>query len=290
EEQTKMIDHVSIGVRDVATTKRFYDAALKPLGYQCLSEGKDSLGYGHGTVAFWISRRRIRCRPICNPACTSASPLRRQRAWTHSTPPRSPPEDGTTACPACAPTTVQAITRPSSSIPTATGSRPIAINPPREPRPGLKFCRGARGDKITAPRENAAHGKQGRAARPRQGGLHANTTRYVARRYRDGSCHARWIGVGEGLATGDGGEFRCAFRRLRLPYPHFRRPGEIRVLCRTRLYAGTGVARGDGGAAQEPSPRARGDRDPERVRHRQFGDALRHEGARRHCSRRRGRR
>ena len=50
-----MIDHVSIGVRDVATTKRFYDAALKPLGYQCLSEGNDSLGYGRGTVAFWIS-------------------------------------------------------------------------------------------------------------------------------------------------------------------------------------------------------------------------------------------
>ena len=27
-----MIDHVSIGVRDIARTKRFYDAALKPLG------------------------------------------------------------------------------------------------------------------------------------------------------------------------------------------------------------------------------------------------------------------
>jgi len=50
-----MIGHVSIGVRDVATTKRFYDAAFKPLGYQCLSEGKDSRGYGRGTVAFWIS-------------------------------------------------------------------------------------------------------------------------------------------------------------------------------------------------------------------------------------------
>jgi hypothetical protein len=44
EEQTKIIDHVSIGVRAVATTKRFYDAALTPLGYQGLSEGKDSLG------------------------------------------------------------------------------------------------------------------------------------------------------------------------------------------------------------------------------------------------------
>jgi catechol 2,3-dioxygenase-like lactoylglutathione lyase family enzyme len=50
-----MIDHVSIGVGDVARTKRFYDAALKPLGYKCLSEGEGSLGYGAGSVAFWIS-------------------------------------------------------------------------------------------------------------------------------------------------------------------------------------------------------------------------------------------
>jgi len=50
-----MIDHVSIGVRDIARTKRFYDAALKPLGYKCLSEGEGSLGYGHDAVALWIS-------------------------------------------------------------------------------------------------------------------------------------------------------------------------------------------------------------------------------------------
>jgi catechol 2,3-dioxygenase-like lactoylglutathione lyase family enzyme len=54
EEQT-MIDHVSIGVRDVAKTKRFYDAALKPLGYKCLSEGEGSLGYGADAVVLWIS-------------------------------------------------------------------------------------------------------------------------------------------------------------------------------------------------------------------------------------------
>ena len=50
-----MFDHISIGVRDVARTKRFYDAALKPLGYACLSEGEDSLGYGAGDVGLWIS-------------------------------------------------------------------------------------------------------------------------------------------------------------------------------------------------------------------------------------------
>ena len=50
-----MIDHVSIGVRDVAKTKRFYDAALKPLGYNCLSESAGSLGYGADAVVLWIS-------------------------------------------------------------------------------------------------------------------------------------------------------------------------------------------------------------------------------------------
>jgi catechol 2,3-dioxygenase-like lactoylglutathione lyase family enzyme len=50
-----MIDHVSIGVRDIAATKRFYDASLKPLGYTCLSNGTSSLGYGRDAIAFWIS-------------------------------------------------------------------------------------------------------------------------------------------------------------------------------------------------------------------------------------------
>lgn len=49
-----MINHVSIGARDLARTKRFYDAALEPLGYKCLSQGPSSLGYGRDAVAFWI--------------------------------------------------------------------------------------------------------------------------------------------------------------------------------------------------------------------------------------------
>jgi len=50
-----MIDHVSIGVRDIPRAKRFYDAALQPLGYTCLSAGDNSLGYGGKAAAFWIS-------------------------------------------------------------------------------------------------------------------------------------------------------------------------------------------------------------------------------------------
>ena len=41
-------------MHDIAKTRRFYDAALKPLGYTCLSEGETSLGYGKDAVALWI--------------------------------------------------------------------------------------------------------------------------------------------------------------------------------------------------------------------------------------------
>jgi catechol 2,3-dioxygenase-like lactoylglutathione lyase family enzyme len=50
-----MFDHVSIGVRDLARTKRFYDAALAPLGYECLRDSPGLLGYGGDSVALWIS-------------------------------------------------------------------------------------------------------------------------------------------------------------------------------------------------------------------------------------------
>ena len=51
-----MLNHVSIGVRDIARTQRFYDAALAPLGYQALSDSETSLGYGKDAVVLWISK------------------------------------------------------------------------------------------------------------------------------------------------------------------------------------------------------------------------------------------
>ena len=50
-----MIDHISIGVRNVAASKRFYDAALRPLGYRCLSDSPESLGYGASVPVLWIN-------------------------------------------------------------------------------------------------------------------------------------------------------------------------------------------------------------------------------------------
>lgn len=49
-----MLNHVSIGVRDLDKARKFYDAVLKPLGYRRLSSSSDTLGYGKDAVAFWV--------------------------------------------------------------------------------------------------------------------------------------------------------------------------------------------------------------------------------------------
>ena len=47
-EEEPAFDHVSIGVADIAQSKKFYDAALKALGYTRL--GETSLGCGDKAV------------------------------------------------------------------------------------------------------------------------------------------------------------------------------------------------------------------------------------------------
>lgn len=49
-----MLNHVSVGVHDLARAKRFYDATLKPLGYKLLSEGDSYLGYGVDAIDWWV--------------------------------------------------------------------------------------------------------------------------------------------------------------------------------------------------------------------------------------------
>ena len=56
-----MIDHLSLGVRDVARAKTFYDAVLAPLGYRRLSDGAASLGYGADAAILWVNRAE---RPV----------------------------------------------------------------------------------------------------------------------------------------------------------------------------------------------------------------------------------
>jgi catechol 2,3-dioxygenase-like lactoylglutathione lyase family enzyme len=51
-----MIAHISIGVRDIERSKRFYDAVLEPLGYKCLRAARSLVGYGYGrdSIALWV--------------------------------------------------------------------------------------------------------------------------------------------------------------------------------------------------------------------------------------------
>ena len=58
-----MIAHVSIGVRNIDKSKRFYDAALEPLGYKRLRAARSLLGYGYGrdSIALWLFQAE---RPI----------------------------------------------------------------------------------------------------------------------------------------------------------------------------------------------------------------------------------
>jgi catechol 2,3-dioxygenase-like lactoylglutathione lyase family enzyme len=54
----RMLDHITIGVTDIARAKIFYDQALHPLGIECLyyTDGDEFAGYGIGEKAFfWIS-------------------------------------------------------------------------------------------------------------------------------------------------------------------------------------------------------------------------------------------
>ena len=56
-----MFDHISIGVRDIARTRRFYDAALAPLGATLKHQSEAMLGYGRDDIALWIG---VAKRPV----------------------------------------------------------------------------------------------------------------------------------------------------------------------------------------------------------------------------------
>ena len=58
-----MINHVSIGVPDLAAAGKFYDAALKPLGYKKLHDSAEALGYGADNPELWVMKA---ARPVAD--------------------------------------------------------------------------------------------------------------------------------------------------------------------------------------------------------------------------------
>ena len=75
-----MLNHISIGSRDIERARTFYDAVMKPLGYKRLADAQDGIGYGKDAGAFWVSlvKRPVKADPdnglhICFDAPTRAS-------------------------------------------------------------------------------------------------------------------------------------------------------------------------------------------------------------------------
>jgi catechol 2,3-dioxygenase-like lactoylglutathione lyase family enzyme len=52
-----MIDHVSLGVRDLAASAAFYEAALASLGYRRLVEGGSRVAFGKSYPEVWLNAR-----------------------------------------------------------------------------------------------------------------------------------------------------------------------------------------------------------------------------------------
>jgi catechol 2,3-dioxygenase-like lactoylglutathione lyase family enzyme len=52
-----MIDHVSIGVRDLERATRFYEAVLATIGLAQLRDWPAAIGYGKKYPEFWINHR-----------------------------------------------------------------------------------------------------------------------------------------------------------------------------------------------------------------------------------------
>ena len=54
-----MIDHVSVGVRDLDRAARFYELTLAPLGLSRLVTRPATVGFGKSYPEFWINLRAM---------------------------------------------------------------------------------------------------------------------------------------------------------------------------------------------------------------------------------------
>lgn len=62
-----MLDHVSVGVTDVARARAFYDAVLGALGYKLLHGYDEGAGYGADYPYFWIGKALDGGTPVPSP-------------------------------------------------------------------------------------------------------------------------------------------------------------------------------------------------------------------------------
>jgi catechol 2,3-dioxygenase-like lactoylglutathione lyase family enzyme len=64
-----MFDHIGFRVRDLAASRRFYEAALKPLGHVAAAEGEGYVGLGPAEApALWLYASDAGPGPGCHAA------------------------------------------------------------------------------------------------------------------------------------------------------------------------------------------------------------------------------
>ena len=74
-----MLDHVSLRVADYDRSKKFYEAALRPLGYKLAMEAASGAGFSKGFIpVFWIKQGKpmssaVRAEPPELDACGGPS-------------------------------------------------------------------------------------------------------------------------------------------------------------------------------------------------------------------------
>ena len=49
-----MYDHLTLRVKDIARSRKFYESALKPLGITMKSSDDEGAGFGNDEIDFWI--------------------------------------------------------------------------------------------------------------------------------------------------------------------------------------------------------------------------------------------
>jgi catechol 2,3-dioxygenase-like lactoylglutathione lyase family enzyme len=78
-----MLDHISIGVRDIERSRRFYDSVLAPLGYSRKMDVGATSGYGGDTPVYWIAlaERPVPSDPKSGLHFCFAAPTRQSAAF-----------------------------------------------------------------------------------------------------------------------------------------------------------------------------------------------------------------
>src|SRR5262249_52191426 len=128
-----MIDHVSVPVRDLAAAAAFYQRLLAPLGYARLVTRSGTIGFGKKYPELWLNLRRDLAAAPTTPADTSPCAPAARRRFAPFMRRRWPQVERARGSPGPVKPRGRPTSARSSSIRTATNSRPSLSQPRAHP-------------------------------------------------------------------------------------------------------------------------------------------------------------